>query len=147
MERSIRFYVDVFGAEQMTRPFVIEGDFAESVMEGPSGVRFLLCHLRFTNGQMLELFQFVEPVHPSDPVHSSRGNTLHVCLVVDDVDATVARLTASGGSIVFPLIEWGEHRLCYTKDPDGNVIEISDAPLEELLVGTLELFPAARLDG
>jgi catechol 2,3-dioxygenase-like lactoylglutathione lyase family enzyme len=144
VERSVHFYVNALGAEQMTRPFVIEGEFAETIMEGPPGVRFLLCHLRLARG-MLELFQFLEPVHAAEPAHPTLGNTLHVALHVDDVDDTVARIVDAGGSIVFPVKTWGRHRLTYTKDPDGNVIEVSDAPLEELLAGTLAQFPEARL--
>jgi len=144
MERSIRFYAQAFGAEQLTRPFVIEGAFAEAMMEGPSGVRFLLCHLRFEVG-MIELFQFLEPQAPAEPAHSSRVNIMHLCFQVDDVDAVAERVVAGGGRIVFPVTAWGKHRLTYVADPDGTIIELADAPLSELLAGTLERFPEARL--
>jgi catechol 2,3-dioxygenase-like lactoylglutathione lyase family enzyme len=42
MEVSTRFYINVFGAQVLTNPFVIEGDFAEEMLEGPAGVKFKL---------------------------------------------------------------------------------------------------------
>jgi catechol 2,3-dioxygenase-like lactoylglutathione lyase family enzyme len=145
MDRSIRFYADAFGAVQLTRPFVLEGQFAEAMMEGPPGVRFRLCHLRLGTG-MIELFQFLEPEPPAEPAHPSRLNVMHIALRVDDVDAAVERLLAAGGRLVFPITAWGGHRLAYAADPDGTIIELADAPLSELLTGTLEQFPEARLD-
>jgi catechol 2,3-dioxygenase-like lactoylglutathione lyase family enzyme len=142
MDRSIRFYVEALGAEAVTRPFTIEGEFAEAMFEGPAGVAFRLCHLRFESG-MLELFEFEHPRHEAEPVHPSAANIMHLGFVVDDVEAAVARVLAAGGRLVFPVTEWGENRLTYVTDPDGTVIELADAPLEQLLVGTLEQFPEA----
>jgi catechol 2,3-dioxygenase-like lactoylglutathione lyase family enzyme len=142
MERSIRFYAEAFGAEPVTRPFTIEGEFAEEQFEGPTGVSYRLCHLRFASG-LIELFEFTEPREETVPVHPTRAGIMHVGFVVDDVEATVERVTAAGGRLVFPVTAWGANRLTYVTDPDGNVIEIADAPLEELLVGTLERFPEA----
>jgi catechol 2,3-dioxygenase-like lactoylglutathione lyase family enzyme len=142
IERSVRFYADAFGAEAVTRPFPIEGDFPEQMFEGPPGVAFRLCHLRFESG-MVELFEFTSPREESAPVHPSQANIMHLGFVVDDVEATAERVLAAGGRQVFPITEWGEHRLTYVTDPDGNVIEIADAPLEQLLVGTIAQFPEA----
>jgi lactoylglutathione lyase len=142
IERSIGFYADAFGAEPVTRPFTIEGQFAEEQFEGPAGVSYRLCHLRFDSG-MIELFEFVEPREETEPVHPTRAGIMHVGFVVDDVEATAERVKAAGGRLIFPITAWGANRLTYVADPDGNVIEIADAPLEELLVGTLEQFPEA----
>lgn len=142
MDRSIRFYADAFGAEAVTRPFTIDGDFAEAMFEGPVGVAFRLCHLRFDSG-MIELFEFESPREEAAPVHPSRASIMHVGFVVDDVEATARRVVEAGGRLVFPVTEWGENRLTYVADPDGNVIEIADAPLAELLAGTIAQFPDA----
>lgn len=82
MEVSTRFYVNVFGAKILTNPFVIEGSFAEEMMEGPAGVKFRLRHLTFEAG-VLELFQFLEPAHPANPVHATQSNLLHMGFQVD----------------------------------------------------------------
>ena len=146
MDRSIAFYRDVFGARALTRPFVIEGELPEAMFEGPPGVSFRLCHLAFAEG-MIELFEFQHPREPCAPVPGWRDGIMHVGFQVDDVQATVARLLEAGGHLVFPVRRWGEHQLTYATDPDGNVIEIADAPLAELLIGTLEQFPEADPDG
>jgi predicted enzyme related to lactoylglutathione lyase len=140
MDRAIRFYADAFGAEPATRPFTIDGEFAEEQFEGPAGVSYRLCHLRFDSG-MIELFEFTEPHEEPAPVHPTKASIMHIGFVVDDVTATAARVVEAGGRMIFPVTTWGANRLTYVADPDGNVIEIADAPLEELLVGTMAQFP------
>jgi hypothetical protein len=63
-----------------------------------------------------------------------------------------SRPVAAWGSAIGALSRqapaaWGEHRLTYAADPDGTIIGLADAPLSELLAGTLELFPEAHLEG
>jgi catechol 2,3-dioxygenase-like lactoylglutathione lyase family enzyme len=146
MERSIRFYSEVFGAEAITRPFLMQSEFVDSMFEGPAGISFRFCHLRFDGG-LIEVFEFQEPNrHPAEPAHASRGNITHLGFEVDDVDATVARIRANGGRLIFPITQWGDHRLSYTADPDGNVIEIADAPLSVLVEATKAAFPESDLD-
>lgn len=142
IERAIRFYGEAFDAEAVTRPFTIDGDFPEQMFEGPPGVAFRLCHLRFATG-MVELFEFTSPREESAPVHPTRANIMHLGFVVEDVGATTERVLAAGGRQIFPVTSWGAHRLTYVTDPDGNVIELADAPLADLLAGTIEQFPDA----
>jgi catechol 2,3-dioxygenase-like lactoylglutathione lyase family enzyme len=143
MERSIRFYTEVFGAEAITRPFLMQSEFVDSMFEGPAGISFMFCHLKFDGG-LIELFAFQAPnEHPAQPAHASRGNITHLGFQVDDVDATVERIVAHGGRLIFPITQWGDHRLSYTADPDGNVIEIADAPLSVLVEATMAAFPEA----
>jgi catechol 2,3-dioxygenase-like lactoylglutathione lyase family enzyme len=146
MERSIRFYIEAFGAKALSRPFVIEGPFAEGMFGGPAGVSFRLCHLGFASG-LIELFEFQHPRHERAPLEGWRSNIMHVGFQVDDVEETVARVLEAGGGLVFPVTEWGAHHLTYTTDPDGNVIEVADAPLSELLLGTIAQFPEADPNG
>jgi catechol 2,3-dioxygenase-like lactoylglutathione lyase family enzyme len=145
MERSIRFYTEVFGARAVTRPFLMQSPFVDSMFEGPAGISFMFCHLQFDGG-LIELFEFQPPNdHPAAPAHASHGNVTHVGFEVDDVAATVERILAHGGRLIFPVTEWGEYRLCYTADPDGNVVEIADAPMTVLVEATKAAFPEARL--
>jgi glyoxylase I family protein len=146
MDRSIRFYTEVFGAEAVTRPFLMQSEFVDSMFGGPPGISFMLCHMKFDGG-LIELFAFQEPYeHPSEPAHASRGNITHMGFEVDDVEATVERILAHGGRLIFPITQWGDHRLSYTADPDGNVIEIADASIFELIEGTRKQFPESDLD-
>ncbi|QEC47055.1 hypothetical protein FSW04_05275 [Baekduia soli] len=145
MERSTRFYVEAFDATVLTRPFVIEGDFAEAMMGGPPGVRFRIRHLRFEQG-VVELFEFLEPVVRAEPAHGSRASILHLGFRVDDVDATVARVLDAGGRLLLPVTAWGGARLTFCADPDGNVVELADASIEQLVTATVAAFPEAAPD-
>ena len=82
-------------------PFVLEGEFPEVVMGGPRGVRFKVCHIGFDQGAV-ELFEFLEPVHPIDVVHPSRGNLIHFGLQVEDVEEALERVEAAGGRRLGP---------------------------------------------
>jgi glyoxylase I family protein len=143
IERSTRFYVEAFGATILTNPFVLEGDFAEAMLEGPAGVRFKLRHLRFDSG-VIELFQFIEPAHPAKPQHPTETAILHMGFQVDDVDGAAARVELAGGRLLMPVTAWGEWKLTFCADPDGNVIELADASIHDLIGPTLATFPEAR---
>lgn len=142
VESSTRFYVEVFGAEIMSNPFVVEGAFAESMMEGPAGVRFRLRHLRFGAG-VLELFEFLEPRRAAEPVHARDATILHLGFQVDDVEETAARAEAAGGRVLVPVTEWGEAKLAFIADPDGNIIEVADASIDRLVIATIAACPEA----
>jgi catechol 2,3-dioxygenase-like lactoylglutathione lyase family enzyme len=89
MEVSTLFYINVFGAQVLTNPFVIEGDFAEEMLEGPAGVKFKLRQLTFESG-VVELFQFLEPAHAANPIHATQSNLLHMGFQVDNVELVAA---------------------------------------------------------
>jgi catechol 2,3-dioxygenase-like lactoylglutathione lyase family enzyme len=144
IELSTRFYVDAFGAEIMSNPFVVEGAFAEAMMDGPPGVRFRVRHLRFGEG-VLELFEFLEPQVAAEPVHASRATILHLGFRVEDVEATARRVESAGGRVLVAVTEWGDAKLAFCADPDGNVIEIADAPIGRLVAATIASFPEAAL--
>jgi predicted enzyme related to lactoylglutathione lyase len=67
---------------------------------------------------------------------TSAGLT-HFCLAVDDVVETVARVEAGGGRARFPVRPFGNDRhFVYVEDPDGHVVELIDATLEECIAWT-----------
>jgi catechol 2,3-dioxygenase-like lactoylglutathione lyase family enzyme len=144
IEVSTRFYMNVFGAEVLTNPFVIAGEFAEEMMEGPAGVRFKLRQLTFVAG-VLELFQFLEPIHPSSPVHATQANLLHMGFQVDDVELVASKVESEGGRLLHSMTSWGNYKLVFVADPDGNVIELADASIRELVRSTIVNFPEAKV--
>jgi catechol 2,3-dioxygenase-like lactoylglutathione lyase family enzyme len=146
MEVSTRFYMNVFGAKVLTNPFVIEGDFAEEMMEGPAGVKFKLRQLTFEAG-VLELFQFLEPALPENPAHATQSNLLHMGFQVDDVEHVAAKVKAEGGRLLHEVTPWGNYKLVFIADPDGNVIELADASIRELVRSTVVNFPEAKVPG
>ena len=73
LERAAQFYLEAFDGHWVTRPFVLQGDFAEMVFGGPEGLAYRVCHVGFDEG-CVELFEFVEPVVPIEDIHPTRGN-------------------------------------------------------------------------
>lgn len=144
IERATIFYVQVFGAQVLTNPFVIEGPFAEQMMEGPPGVRFMLRQLGFERG-VIELFQFLQPANQVSPRHGSESSILHMGFQVDDVDLAAKRVEEAGGRLLHSVTQWGNSKLVFCADPDGNVIELADASIHELVKATVQSFPEAKV--
>jgi catechol 2,3-dioxygenase-like lactoylglutathione lyase family enzyme len=126
-DRLIAFYRDQLGfkvaADQSWRPGV---DVADAVLglERSAGRQVLL---RIASGAYLELFEFSQPVgrtgDPDRPV-CDHGYT-HLCIDVDNVDEVHERLSAAGVRFHSPPVDlFPGVRTCYSRDPDGNVVEI-----------------------
>src|ERR1700751_3240441 len=85
IERSIAFYRDMFGMEQLCEVFPFGGEQYEAIMDIP-GVTGRMCMIG--RGDLnLELFEFTKskPKDPEYPV-SDRGYS-HFGVVVDDIAA------------------------------------------------------------
>jgi predicted enzyme related to lactoylglutathione lyase len=145
IQRSTDFYVSAFDATVMSNPFILEGPFAEAMMGGPVGVRFKMRHLQCAGG-VIELFQFLKPSRPTVARHASESSILHIGMRVDDVDAVASRVQEAGGQLIIPVTEWGEWKLTFCTDLDGNVLEIANGSIQELVRATAESYPEARLE-
>jgi catechol 2,3-dioxygenase-like lactoylglutathione lyase family enzyme len=81
-----------------------------------------------TGSSYLELLQFDTPA--GDPRGAdwklSDHGVNHICLMVDDVEAEYARLTAAGMHFHAPPVHNKDRPTCacYGRDPDGNRIEL-----------------------
>lgn len=124
IERSIAFYRDMFGMEQLCDIFPFGGPDYEAIMDIP-GVSGRMCMIG-KGALNLELFEFAE-ARPKDPDHavSDRGIS-HFGFEVDDIAAAYARLEAAGTRIHSPVITFnqGSMKAAYCRDPDGNVFEL-----------------------
>ena len=130
LDRSLKFYRDLLGFK-----VTFELDFGEGdevlqrlmALGGKAAGRLAL--LRADNA-FIELFQFTspspQPVDPRRPV-CDHGLT-HVCLAVTDIDAEYTRLQAAGMYFHCPVQEFGNLRVTYGRDPDGNVVELLQVP-------------------
>jgi catechol 2,3-dioxygenase-like lactoylglutathione lyase family enzyme len=142
VERSARFYVDAFGGRELTRPVVLEGRAAEMVMDGPPGTRYSMCLVQIGT-TVVELFSFLGDARPAW-ARPAEGRLPHFGLQVEDVGAALERIERAGGSRVFPRVErWGRVRVIYVSDPDGNIIELLDAPPEAIAEEAKRMFPEA----
>ena len=148
IDRSARFYLDAFDGRWLTKPFVLEGEFPEVVMGGPPGVRFKVCHIGFDEGAV-ELFEFLEPAHPIEVVHPTRGNLIHFGLQVEDVAEALARVEALGGRRLWPDINpWGDANVIFASPTRTRTSSSSPMPpLERIVELTIAAIPEADPDG
>lgn len=111
LERSLRFYEELFGLEEVER-----GDNSKFGM----GV-FVLLHDR-KSGQKLELNWYPKGSKYAVPYAAGEGLD-HIAFCVDDIEAKVRQLVSMGAAPT----DFGPEpprSYCYVKDPDGNWIEL-----------------------
>jgi len=125
LDRSVRFYCDLFGFELLQSFGWPKGTAATDAVMDLRDTAARVAMLR-RGDSMLEIFEFSSPAprsaDPNRPV-CDHGIT-HVCFLVNDVHAEYERLQAEG--MRFHCPPQGSEVLAYTygRDPDGNVIEL-----------------------
>jgi catechol 2,3-dioxygenase-like lactoylglutathione lyase family enzyme len=147
IERSARFYKNVFGASALTNPWLLEGEVAEMINRGQPGLKVKLQMLGFESGPSIELYEFVEPVEPTGPIHPTKGTILHIALQVSSVAETLALVEANGGQQVIPepFDPFGTGSLTFAADPDGNILEITEMSFKEVLEGIYDAYSGTRV--
>jgi glyoxylase I family protein len=131
IERSTRFYVEALKGE-VVMDIALEPDFVQSIFGAPAGTRG---HNRFITfwDSSIEIYQFM-PSEPIPDANQTVGGITHFCLMVPDVLDAVARVEDSGGRSLFPVRPYGVGKhFVYVADPDGHVVELLDATLEECI--------------
>lgn len=75
------------------------------------------------NGGAIELFSFPNP--PDRPTQPEACGLRHLAFIVDDLDASVAYLTANGISVeTIRIDELTNKRFTFFQDPDGLPLEL-----------------------
>jgi len=147
IERATTFYINAFGARVTTLPFVIDGELAAEIMDGPKGVAFRVAMLGFDQGA-LELYEFIEPIEPTEYTHLTKRHVNHIAFQVDDVATAVSRVLNAGGRRVWPEIKSIDAlEFTYVADPDNAVIELVNLPMSTVAERVLEAYPEARPTG
>jgi lactoylglutathione lyase len=123
LDRSLRFYRDLFGLEQVSR-----GDNTEEG-KGP----YVLMRDPFS-GQKLELNYYTPTSKFASPYDPGEGLD-HIAFRVEQLDDFLGELHRAGvidapGSPNHTLI--GRTRVAFVLDPDGNWIEIYEHPEERV---------------
>jgi catechol 2,3-dioxygenase-like lactoylglutathione lyase family enzyme len=132
LERSTAFYEQAFGA-RVAFSMTLTSEFLESMLLSPAGVSGKLDWLTFDAGSSLELWEFSSH-DPIPTVDQTSVAMMHFGLSVDDMGAAVARVEAAGGRARIPVRPWREgHHITFVEDPDGHVIELLDASLDETI--------------
>lgn len=126
IERSLRFYRDLLGFEEVFSSTWEVGTETVDRIVGLKDSSAQVVMLRAGNA-CVELFQYATPLpKPSDsnrPV-CDHGIT-HLCLQVTDIDSEYERLKAAGMHFHCPPQAGGRGlRVTYGRDPDGNVVEL-----------------------
>jgi catechol 2,3-dioxygenase-like lactoylglutathione lyase family enzyme len=152
IERLIAFYRDVVGFEVALR--IEHGTPSDQLdrMVEMDGVTSRMALLRAGN-VFLELIQFNSPPgrpRPDDWKIADHGIG-HIGLLVDDIDAEYARLSAAGMHFHAPPVhnEGRPTAACWGRDPDGNrveIIEVRDASSPHALPDAIIAHFRARAD-
>ena len=132
LERSLAFWRDVLGFE-FSHSSHQTGERPEQIT-GIKGAELKLAVLKTPTGHKIELLEYYAPadrkrVHlrPCDVGH------VHVALIVDDLDAVLERIAASGWKAAGTpqMLTSGPNagkRVVYVFDPDGTAIEFMQMP-------------------
>lgn len=131
-ERLVQFYIDVFGCKLVPPLRHLHGEWFEKA-SGIKGAEVHGAHIALPGydegGPTLEIFTHKASVGDKSTAFNEQGFA-HIAIAVNDVEATYKKLCKCGGSsdgeIVSQYYESMSKTLTmiYTKDPDGNIIEI-----------------------
>lgn len=132
LERSLEFWRDVLGFE-FSHQAHQKGERAEQIT-GVAGAELLLAVVK-APGHKIELLQYLAPADrkTENPMRPCDLGFVHLALIVDDLDAVLERIAASGWKaagepqtlIVGPN---AGKRVVYVRDPDGTTIEFMQMP-------------------
>jgi len=132
LERSLAFWRDVLGLE-LSHTAHQTGELAKEIT-GVTGAEIKLAVLKTPSGHKIELLEYLAPrdrnhsdVRPCDVGH------VHVALLVDDLDAALNKIAASGWKTAGKpqTLKTGPNagkRVVYVRDPDGTTIEFMQLP-------------------
>jgi catechol 2,3-dioxygenase-like lactoylglutathione lyase family enzyme len=129
LERSLKFYRDVLGFEQLFDPEEVGGTgFARAI--GIDGAKIRYVVLRVGDGvSLVWLIQFLTPRAKANKQRPYATGAPHISFRVDDIDEAMTRLEAKGVKFNSEPIRIGDGPLSgrsfvYFPDPDGVVLEI-----------------------
>jgi catechol 2,3-dioxygenase-like lactoylglutathione lyase family enzyme len=132
LERSLEFWRDVLGFE-LSHTAHQTGELAREIT-GVAGAEIKLAVLRAPGGHKIELLEYLAPpdrkclaLKPCDV------GSVHVALLVDDLDAALESIAASGWKAAGKpqTLRAGPNagkRVIYVRDPDGTTIEFMEMP-------------------
>lgn len=131
-QRLSKFYQDVFDCTPIGSRREYSGEWWESVVGDIDGCGVIGEHIKLPGydddegGPTLEIFTYTPPGR-QEPLKINDCGFAHICFEVPmgTLPELLKKIEAHGGSVLStfknPRSEWG---MVYTKDPDGNVVEI-----------------------
>ena len=133
LERSLAFWRDVLGLE-LSHTAHQTGELAKEIT-GVAGAELKLAVLKAPGGHKIELVEYLAP--PDRTKHADLRpcdvGSVHVALTVNDLDAILQRIVASGWKTAGKpqTLQSGPNagkRVVYVRDPDGTTIELMQLP-------------------
>jgi catechol 2,3-dioxygenase-like lactoylglutathione lyase family enzyme len=135
LERSLAFWRDVLGLE-LSHTAHQTGELAREIT-GVAGAELKLAVLKAPGGHKIELVEYLAP--PDRTKHADLRpcdvGSVHVALTVNDLDAVLQRIVASGWKTAgkAQVLQSGPNagkRVVYVRDPDGTTIELMQPPAQ-----------------
>ena len=135
LERSLAFWRDVLGFE-FSHAAHQKGELAQEIT-GIEGAEMKLAVLKTPNGHKIELLEYLAPAdRKSANLRPCDVGSVHVALLVEDLDAVLLHIAASGWKAAGEpqILTKGPNagrRVVYVRDPDGTTIELMQQPSEK----------------
>jgi catechol 2,3-dioxygenase-like lactoylglutathione lyase family enzyme len=132
LERSLAFWRDVLGFE-LSHTAHQTGDMAREIT-GVTGAEIKLAVVKAPGGHKIELLEYLAPADRKHvDVRPCDVGSVHVALVVDDLDAVLEKIATSGWKAAGKpqILQSGPNagkRVVYVRDPDGTTIELMQQP-------------------
>jgi catechol 2,3-dioxygenase-like lactoylglutathione lyase family enzyme len=128
LERSLEFWRDVLGFE-LSHTAHQTAEMAQEIT-GVADAEIKLAVLKAPGGHKIELLEYLAPADRTNAsLRPCDVGSVHVALVVDDVEAVLDRIDASGWKPAGKpqTLRAGPNagkRVVYVRDPDGTTIEL-----------------------
>ena len=132
LERSLAFWRDVLGFE-LSHTAHQKGELALEIT-GVEGAQIKLAVLKAPGGHKIELLEYLAPADRKRAIlRPCDVGSVHVALFVEDLDAVLAQIAASGWEAAGKpqrLLSGPNagKRVVYARDPDGTTIEFMELP-------------------
>jgi catechol 2,3-dioxygenase-like lactoylglutathione lyase family enzyme len=132
VERSLAFWRDVLGFE-LSHTAHQTGELAREIT-GVSGAELKLAVVKAPGGHKIELLEYLVPADRKNVnLRPCDIGSVHVALLVNDLDAVLERIAASGWKAAGKpqMLKCGPNagkRVVYVRDPDGTTIEFMQTP-------------------
>ena len=121
LDRAIAFYRDVLDLPVLDRFTVSGAAFAEAVGVADATGRF--AHLD-AGGARIELVEYDPEGGSLTPGEVNQPGAKHLGFAVDDLDAFVDTLPATVETLSDPQTTESGTKICFLRDPEGNLVEV-----------------------
>lgn len=124
LDSAVDFYAGTLGLDELDR-FSVSGEaFSEAV--GVDGATGRFAHLDAGDARV-ELVEYEPTGDVQTPGQVNRPGAKHLGLAVDDLDGFYAGLPEDAETLSEPQTTESGTRICFLRDPEGNLVELLEA--------------------